>query len=127
MKRAATGTGRTIMSWWPVSTCTDVGGTVIFKAAHSEQCRRVRVERTGLAETTPSLSLKLVLAELGTSPLSPSLLLRPATAFERAVDAMSTPHRLDEDRSRGTRSIALNGWTITSTKRPILSIPEADA
>ncbi|BGP04750.1 TIP41-like protein [Rhodotorula toruloides] len=40
---------------------------------------------------------------------------------------MSTPHHLDEDRSRGTRSIALNGWIITSAKRPILSIPEADA
>ncbi|BGP28821.1 Tap42 interacting protein [Rhodotorula toruloides] len=40
---------------------------------------------------------------------------------------MSTPHRLDEDPSRGTRSIALDGWTVTTTKRPILSIPEADA
>ncbi|GEM06320.1 signal transduction-related protein [Rhodotorula toruloides] len=40
---------------------------------------------------------------------------------------MSSPPHLDEDRSRGTRSIALNGWTVTATKRPILSIPEADA
>lgn len=36
-------------------------------------------------------------------------------------------HRLHDDPSRGQRQIALEGWTITTTKRPILSIPEADA
>ncbi|POY71379.1 hypothetical protein BMF94_5691 [Rhodotorula taiwanensis] len=36
-------------------------------------------------------------------------------------------HRLHDDPSRGQRQIALEGWTISSTKRPILSIPEADA
>ncbi|GAA5887718.1 hypothetical protein JCM6882_001507 [Rhodosporidiobolus microsporus] len=39
---------------------------------------------------------------------------------------MSSPH-LASDPARGQRSIALNGWTVTSTKLPILSIPEADA
>ncbi|KWU46627.1 TIP41-domain-containing protein [Rhodotorula sp. JG-1b] len=36
-------------------------------------------------------------------------------------------HRLHDDPSRGQRQIALEGWTITTTKKPILSIPEADA
>ncbi|GAA6032853.1 hypothetical protein JCM8097_000829 [Rhodosporidiobolus ruineniae] len=40
--------------------------------------------------------------------------------------ASSSPHRLEQDPTAGTRSIHLHGWTVTATKRPILSIPEAD-
>ncbi|BGP12713.1 hypothetical protein JCM10213_008851 [Rhodosporidiobolus nylandii] len=36
-------------------------------------------------------------------------------------------HRLSADPSAGTRSIHIQGWQITSTKLPILSIPQADA
>ncbi|GAA5980657.1 hypothetical protein JCM10908_001723 [Rhodotorula pacifica] len=36
-------------------------------------------------------------------------------------------HRLHDDPAKGQRQIALEGWTVTTTKRPILSISESDA
>ncbi|GAA6061682.1 hypothetical protein JCM10212_005974 [Sporobolomyces blumeae] len=43
------------------------------------------------------------------------------------IEASTSRHTLDDDPSRGTRSIQIRDWTIRSTKLPILTIPEADA
>ncbi|GAA5976763.1 hypothetical protein JCM11641_000864 [Rhodosporidiobolus odoratus] len=37
------------------------------------------------------------------------------------------PLHLESDPSAGTRSVHIHAWTVTSTKLPILSIPQADA
>ncbi|GAA5850259.1 hypothetical protein JCM8547_001064 [Rhodosporidiobolus lusitaniae] len=36
-------------------------------------------------------------------------------------------HQLHSDPSTGLRSIRINGWTVSTYKKPILSIPQADA
>ncbi|BGP36688.1 Tap42 interacting protein [Rhodotorula kratochvilovae] len=44
-----------------------------------------------------------------------------------APPSSSSSHRLENDPDQGQRKIHIHGWTVTTTKRPILSIPQADA